>query len=81
MFNELRKIFIKRKLKHELGHPYLLLSDKDLEKLNKGYGVTFYIDDCFLDCDLLSEKLLNSEVDLIESCDKNIVVILKEELR
>ena len=39
------------------------------------------IDDCFLDCDLLSEKLLNSEVDLIESCDKNIVVILKEELR
>ena len=39
------------------------------------------IDDCFLDCDLLSEKLLNSEVELVESCDKNIIVILKEELR
>ena len=39
------------------------------------------IDDCFLDCDLFSEKLLNSEVELVESCDKNIIVILKEELR
>lgn len=39
------------------------------------------IDDCFLDCDLLSEKLLNSEVELVESCNKNIIVILKEELR
>lgn len=39
------------------------------------------IDDCFLDCDLLSEKLLNSEVELVESCDENIIVILKEELR
>lgn len=39
------------------------------------------ISDCFLDADLLSEKLLNSEVELVESCDKNIIVILKEELR
>ena len=39
------------------------------------------IDDRFLDVDLLSEKLLNSEVILVESCDKNIVVILKEELK
>ena len=39
------------------------------------------ISGCFLDADLLSEKLLNSEVELVESCDKNIIVILKEELR
>ena len=39
------------------------------------------INDCFFDSDLLSEKLLNSEVERVESDNKQIIVIFKEDLR
>lgn len=74
MFNELRKIFIKRKLKHELGHPYLLLSDKDLEKLNKGYGVTFYIEEYVPEIIVKSEKSYN---EMISECNWHRVTVIR----
>lgn len=74
MFNELRKIFRKRKLKHELGHPYLLLSDKDLENLNKGYGVTFYVEEYVPEIIVKSEKSYN---EMICECNWHRVTVIR----
>ena len=48
----------------------MLLSDKDLEKLNKGYGVTFYIEEYVPEIIVKSEKSYN---EMISECKERTI--------
>ena len=45
------------------------------------YDNVLRINDTYFDKDLLSDKLLNSEVTIVEAEDYHIIVILKEEMK